>query len=60
MTRSKQKLFPDQEDHSGPGDLEGKTRNCEDHTGDTEAINDSFDKHVCFQCGTIQEEENTD
>ena len=23
-------------------------------------INDSFDKHVCFQCGTIQEEENTD
>lgn len=22
-------------------------------------INDSFDKHVCFQCGTVQEEENS-
>ena len=23
-------------------------------------INDSFDKHVCFQCGTVQEDESTD
>lgn len=22
-------------------------------------INDSFDKHVCYNCGTVQEEENT-
>lgn len=22
-------------------------------------INDSFDKHVCYSCGTVQEEENT-
>ena len=23
-------------------------------------INDSFDKHVCYECGTVQEEENAD
>ena len=23
-------------------------------------INDSFDRHVCYQCGTVQEEENAD
>ena len=50
MTGSKQKLFPDQEDHSGRGDLEGKTRNCEDHTGDTEAATQALGGQGRKQC----------